>query len=248
MSVTAKILSTVLMAVLVIGLTLVTIFGNKEKGKEEIKSVSIKNNSLYQEVDYLKYAWLDKSALLQNVTLPIIKDRIEKHPYVQKAEVKFADAKNIVVYVEEKKIKALLQKDGEAFFITDRFEVLPVFANTNLFEIPLIMNSRDLQNLKIKETYCSSDIKEAFRIIDGVKYLNFDLYKSLNLINLRSGGDILLGFNCFKAPVIFGKGDEARKLVYLESLYKNFNNQLSDSINYIDLRYSKFIYMGKMNG
>lgn len=235
------------MAVLVIGLFLLTFFSNKEKPKEEIVSVTIKNNYLLQASDYIRFAHLDNISALENITLPIVKDRIEKHPYIQKIEVELSDAKNISIYIEEKKIKALLQKENETFFITDKFEILPVFANTNLLEIPLITNSKNLKELKIKEKYCNNDIKEAFMIIDAFKYLDFDLYKSLNLVNLRSGGDILLGFNCFNAPVIFGKGDDARKTVYLESLYKNFNNQL-DSLNYIDLRYSKFIYIGKMNG
>jgi cell division protein FtsQ len=236
------------MTVLVAGLVVLTVAGNKETGKEEIASVMVKNGSMLQEADYLKYAFLDKKAGLAHVTLPIIKDRIEKHPYIKKADVEFTESRKVKVSVEEKTIKALIQKDNETFFITDKYEILPVYPNTNLSEVPLITNLRDLQGVRVKEKYYNNEISEAFRIINGFKYIDNDLYKSLSTIDLKNGGDIVLGFNCFNGPVIFGKGDDARKIVYLESLYKNFNNQISDSLNYIDLRYSKFIYIGKMNG
>jgi Cell division septal protein len=244
----AKILSTVILVVLIVGLSFLTFYSNKEKPKEYISSVSIKNYNLLSENDYLRFARLDNELTMSYVTLPILKDRIEKHPYINKADIELTDSKKAQIYVEEKKIKALIQKDNDAYYITDKYEILPVFANTNLMDIPLITNVKTLENFEVKEIYCNDEIKEAFRIIDGLKHLDYDLYKSLNQINLRGGSDILLNFNCFNAPVIFGKGDDARKTVYLESLFKNYNNQLLDSINYIDLRYSKLIFVGKMNG
>jgi len=248
LSTKAKILSTLLFMALVLCLALLTFFGNKEKPKVTIASVSIQGYYLLPEAEYLKFARLDNPASLAAIDLPILKDRIEKHPYIKKAEIELSDEKNVKVYIEERKIKAMLQKNDEAYLITDKYEILPVFAYANISEMPLIINSKDMKNLKVRDKYYSDDIREAFKIMDGFKYIDNDLFKSLTQIDLNNGSDILLNFNCFNSSVIFGKGEDARKIVYLESLYKNYNNQLADSLNYIDLRYSKLIFMGKSNG
>jgi cell division septal protein FtsQ len=244
----SKILSLALMLALVIGLTFLTFFGNKEKRKEVISSVSIKNFYMLSESDYLKFAKLDPSSSMANLTLPIIKDRIEKHPYVLRSEVELTAGNKVNIIVYEKKINAIVQKGAETYFITNKYEALPIFANTNLMNVPLITFPKGAENIKALCKYNDDSMKEAFRIIDGIKNIDYDLYKGLEQINLRNGADIVLSFNCFNAPVIFGRGDDARKVVYLESLFKNYNNQQLDSINYIDLRYSKLIYVGKMNG
>jgi len=48
------------------------------------------------------------------------------------------------------------------------------------------------------------------------------------------------------APVIFGRGSEAKKMVYLEALWNSLTDgaTISDYSKYIDLRFAGEVYIG----
>ena len=63
---------------------------------------------------------------------------------------------------------------------------------------------------------------------------------------MRNGKDILLQFSQFEATVILGRNNEIEKVMYLEKLVQKFDQtHINNVLNYIDLRYSKFIYLRK---
>ena len=74
-----------------------------------------------------------------------------------------------------------------------------------------------------------------------------NIYKNLDEVNLRYGRDIILTFNGLDCSVIFGRGNEAKKIIYLHALWKKLNgkNNLFKESEYIDLRYRDKIFIGK---
>ena len=92
----------------------------------------------------------------------------------------------------------------------------------------------------------TADLVEAFKIIDAANYVDVDLSKNLSEIDLKDGGDILLSFAGMKAPVIFGRGEEAEKIVYLDALWKRETdaNKFINESRYIDLRFNHAVYLG----
>jgi hypothetical protein len=129
---------------------------------------------------------------------------------------------------------AVLLKGTSPYFISGKNELLPLIQNTKFVDLPVISNSEDSDELKSYQLVKGEDLNDALKIIETIKLIDNSMLNRLSEINLRNGRDIILTFSGYPVPIIFGRGDEARKMVYLESLCKN----------YIDLRFADNIYIG----
>ena len=208
--------------------------------------IEVKGNNLLSEIDYLSFTKLNDISQYRSLTLPVIKDRFESHPYVERADVEYAGNNTVKIILHEKKIKAVLLYNGEPYFITESFELLPVLQNSKFTDLPVISNARIEGKVIPLSTLRSEGITEAFEIIDAAKLTNTEILNRLSEINLRSGGDIILTFSGLKPPVIYGRGHAAKKMVYLDIMWQGIaeGENLIDNSEYIDLRFANEIFVG----
>ena len=242
-----KITGTVLFTVIIISVLYLSLFKYNEKGKEEVKMINIQGNNLLSKDIYIRFADLDDKSVYDDLTLNIIKKRIEEHPYVAKAEVKSDGRGNVDVKIREKEIYAVLLNNGEPFFLTNNFELLKIFEYTTYSDIPVISNVRVSEKLSSSKVLRNEDIIEAFKIIDAAKITDIDVSKKLSEINLKYGGDVILSFSGVNYPIVFGRGNESKKMIYLSLIWERinkFNNDLKNT-EYIDLRFANEAYIGK---
>ncbi len=233
--------------ILLVGLGYLVYRSNESKATEVIEKVHVKGNSLLAENDYLNFAKLDDKSLLKGLTLSVIKNRFEKHPYVSRADIKFVNEKEVKVFLTEKNIYGVIIKNPNPVFIAENFEVLPIISNTKINEVPVLSNVSENYKLKPLFKFKTEDILEAFKIIDATRFTNPKMLKNLAEINLRNGGDVLLMFSGLNFLVIFGRGNESEKTVYLEAVLSNYDgNTLLKESNYLDLRFNNEIYVGRM--
>lgn len=219
------------------------ITGSNSNAKEIYSQIEISNNNLLQANEYLRYAGLSDSTEYEDLTLLEVKQKIEKHPYLRKAEVEFDGVNTILVEVQEKEIKAVLLQKNELKLLTSDMQILPLFPPAEISSFPVIssMESSDKKNFSEKE------ISFAFRIIDAISMSDTIVRKNLAEINLRKSGEVILTFTGLKFPVLFGKSDEIRKALVIKDLW----NQLVDAeinyekIDYVDLRYKNKVFIGK---
>lgn len=241
-----KIIGTGIFIILVLGLVYLIYHSNKPDIKEIIEEVKVNGNKLLSENDYLTFTRLSDISGKNKFSLPVIKSRFEKHPYVLNSDIKFVNEKEVKVYLTEKKIYGVIIHGSEAFFAAEGFQVLPVFQNTKLVDIPVISNisEKDIRPVSI---LLGKDILQAYKIIDAADLTNTKIIRDLAEINLRNGGDVVLTFSGLSIPVIFGRDREAEKLVCLEALLtgNKVNNNLLSESDYIDLRFYNDIYIGK---
>ncbi len=245
-----KILGTVLFVLLISLLIFFTIMLNSRTKENKIQMIKLTGNKLLPDKDYLHFTKLDKDTSFSGLTLPVIKDRFEKHPYVEYADVEFENENLVSVEIKEKKIEAILLDGGEPHFITEDFQVLPYFEDTKYVDYPIISNLKEKDKIKSLEILKNDDTKHAFRIIEAIKLTNLNILKRLSEINLGKGGDIVLTFSGLKPAVIFGRGEEAKKMVYLEILWEGkieTNVDITKS-DYIDLRFANEVFLGNANG
>ncbi len=208
--------------------------------------IELTGNNLLSAKDYLAFARLDNASEIKSITLPVVKDRLEKHPYTDQVDVEYNGENKINVVLKEKKIKAVLLTGTEPLFITDNFFVLPLLPNTRFIDLPIISNPEEVNKIKPQTKVNNNSITNAFKIIDAAKLTNKEIFKKLSEVNLRNGGDIILTFSGMKPPVIFGKGEEAKKMVYFELVSKGSigGKSLMEESDYIDLRFANEIYVG----
>jgi len=241
-----KILGTILFIVLSLCLIYLTFFTVDKTHKGGIEMIEITGNSLLSENDYLSFCNLDDISHYNKLTLPVIKDRLEKHPYVKSADVEMKDYNKVKVVLSEKKIMAVVLSGTDPFFITGNFVVLPLLPNTKFTDLTVISNPRESKKLKPLSIFRNDDMIEAFKIIDAARLTNVSIVKRLSEINLRNGGDVLLTFSGIKSPVIFGRGEEAKKMVYLDIMWDSIveGKNFAEEADYIDLRFSNEVYVG----
>jgi cell division septal protein FtsQ len=227
--------------------------GYKKPVPEEI---SIEGNKLLSEEDYLVFTKLTQNKNYARYTEAVVKDRFEKHPYIERADVELSGQKILKVNAVEKDIKAIIIIDSEPCLISKDYQVLPLFTSINDLDVPLITNIKMNENVKQLSIINNDDLTQAFRIIDAFGALqDQEILKNLSEINLnsRSGltfnNEIVLSFTGINSQVIFGKGDEARKAVAFEALWKSNNTDEFnfDSSSYVDLRFTGKVYFAGIN-
>ncbi len=239
-----KITGILLFTVLLLGIVYLSVVNKRID--EKIKSIGLTGNNYLTKEQYLNFLKLNNIYDFKFLSLHIVKSRFEKHPYIDKVDVKFITRNEILVNIHEKKFEAVLLKDSSEFLITKEFELIPIISPIRNFDLPVIYNPESDRSMKSFSYFINCDTKTAFRILESTKLINSDLYNDLTEINLRRGHDIVLGFRGFDFPVVVGRGNETEKIFCFKQVWdklkdKNINEL---DINYIDLRFDKIIYIG----
>ena len=221
-------------------------FSLERKDDVKISVIELNGDNHLKKDQYFKFANLDKTNEYGNLTLALIKDRLEKHPYVKYAEVKFDGQNKVTVNIFEKTIDAILIIDGKQNFITDNLELIPFLPFTNKVNYPVVSNPFITANNKnIKMINKESDVITGLKILTTLKLINPGLYEELSEIDLRKGKDIVMFFSNLDYPIVMGRKNEIRKTLYLNSLWSYLKGkEVNNYMNYIDLRFNEHVYLG----
>src|SRR3972149_1511595 len=130
-----KILGTIIFILLIFCLLYLTFFSVQRTNKGGIEMIELTGNNLLSGNDYLSFSKLDNPDNgYEKLSLAVIKDRIEKHPYVKNADVELSDFKNVKIFLTEKKIMAVVLSGAEPYLISEDFQVLPLLTNTKFVD------------------------------------------------------------------------------------------------------------------
>lgn len=235
----------VIVLVLLLGTVGYLSFAVKTDSEFKVEIISLEGNIHLSKEDYMKFANLSDRKQYSQLTLQIIKDRIEKHPYVESADVRYDGKGKVSVKVNEKIFDSLLMSGEEQFILTENLQVLPFMTETKKIDYPVISNAA-LNKIKILSSLKNNkDVVTASKIIAGIKLVNAELSDGLSNIDMRSGGDILLSFSFLDYPVIVGRGNEIRKIIYFNNFWTYLKGkEINNYMEYVDLRYSDHVYLG----
>jgi len=233
-----------LCAILVLVFSLSLIIDDSEY--QEIKFIELKGDYHLSQNEYFEFAKLENQDDYYLLTARIVKDRLEKHPYVSKVDVLLNENK-LSVEITEKEFETLLMSNKKEYLISANSIIIPKLPNSEKIDYPIISNPFDGAKIEeFEKATNNEDVKIGLKIILTLKIINPNLFENLSEINLRNGKDILLQFSQFEAPVVLGRNNEIEKVMYLDKLVQKFDQtHINNVLNYIDLRYSKYIYLGK---
>ncbi|KAF0141259.1 MAG: hypothetical protein FD122_1687 [Stygiobacter sp.] len=221
-------------------------FGVKTESNYKIKYIALSGNVHLSKESYLGYAKLTNRNGYAALTVQIIKDRIEKHPYVASADVRYDGNGKVSVSIKEKNFESLMFNGDEQYLITDKLQVLPVLENSLKIDYPVIANVQMDKSVKmlssIKKNY---DALTAAKIIGAVKLANPEMHDALSSIDMQNGGEINIYFSTFDYPVMLGRGNELRKVIYFSSFWNYLKGkELNNYMEYADLRFGGHIFLG----
>ncbi len=240
-----NLLSIILLVILTGIIFYIGLMQNK-KNEIQIDTITIYGNEHLSKEDYMTFANLVDKNSYKNLSLRFIKDRIEKHPYVDYADVKYEGSGKVTIKICEKNFSSILIDNQNQFILTEDMQLLPFLPNTRNVDYPIISNIFKKDSLKaLKYLRNNYDVLTASKILCGIKFLNEELYNELSLIDMNKGADIMLYFSSLDYPVLIGRGNEIKKIVYFNSLWNYLKGkEINNYMNYIDLRYNEHIYFG----
>ncbi|MCK9280256.1 MAG: FtsQ-type POTRA domain-containing protein [Melioribacteraceae bacterium] len=213
--------------------------------KMQINLIELKGNIYLPKEDYLRYAHLLNKNEYRYLDLKTIKDRIKKHPYIKNAEVRIDGFNKALISISEKPFDAILIDDSKQFLVTEQVELVPLFEGTKYVDFPLVKNPKTSKVFRMMKFYKNnSDLITGLKILAALKLINPSLYQNLSEIDLRKGKDILFYLSDSAYPVLIGRGNEIKKTLCFNSLYPYLTNEESKNIDYVDLRFNNYMYLG----
>lgn len=239
-----KILGLIFSVILFLGVLVLAVFSSIKTAELPYKDLKIKGAVLYPEVEYKRYTGINKETINAK-SLYEIREEFLSHPYVQSADIEIDAARNIIVYLFEKDIKALLLLENKMFLLSNNKELIKILANSNTLDFPVITNTEIKNYEKIKHIN-NNEIDEALKILSVNSLVNNKLYNDISEINMRYGKDIVLNYSSLSMPILFGRKNYMKKIITLNSLInqKEKINSFLQSCVYVDLRFDKNVVLG----
>jgi len=231
----------------VIGLVFAIAIVIKTTNEAEIKFIELKGNYHLSQDEYMKFAHIENQEDYYLLSPKLIKDRLEKHPYIKRVDIIFSK-NTLIVELFEKNFEALLITNGNEFLISDETILIPKLPNSEKIDFPIINEPSNPE--KISEFSFATenlDVKIGLKIIATLKIINVKLFESLSEVNLRNGKDIILQFSNLSVPIVIGRNNEIKKIVLFEQLMKKLDySKIENTLSYIDLRYLSYLYLGEL--
>jgi cell division septal protein FtsQ len=218
----------------------------KSKSEAVVKSISIEGNEHLSIEQYLSYAnLLDKNAYTV-LSLQVIKDRLEKHPYVKHADVRYNGDGKVTIKIIEKVFESLLLKNEEQYLLTDRLQILPILPQTMKIDIPVISVNSLGGGFKVFSSLRNNYlVVTAVKLIAVVKLLNPELYDNLSSVDLQNDKDIIVDLSSVNYQIKLGRGNELNKIICFSHFWNYLKGkELNKYMEYVDLRYSGHVYLG----
>ncbi len=210
-----------------------------------ITETRISGNRLLTENDYLEFARISKIDASSDISISIIRDRLDKHPYIEKVDVLVVERGLAEIKIFEKKMDAILLEENNQFLISDMAEIIPFIPATKNIDLPVIVANKNKDIQLFRSAINNNKLLCALQIITTAKLYDNTLYENISEINLTDKQNVALYLSEIESPIYFGLEDEIEKTVYLSKIFKHIKgNKISKYIDYIDLRYNQFVYLG----
>lgn len=239
-----KILS-VIFFITLLGMITFLFFSLNKQQKLRVKIIDVTGNIHLSTKQYIKFARLNDKSEYSELNLAIIKDRLEKHPYIKNADVKYNGENKITIHLYEKKFDAVLLGKNGQMIITDNLQIIPLFPFTKNINLPVInYAAKNFKGIKFI-TKNDSLIFKSLKIILAAKLISPDFYSDISDIDLNNNHNIVLRLNYSNYYVDFGGKELIEKLFYFNKVWENLKSKnLGRLVKYVDLRFNKLICLG----
>ncbi len=209
------------------------------KNQLVLQDVKIYDASILTDDEVKALANVRTGSSLFGLSLSQISYRVEQNPFVKKAVVVRALPYDLTITVHERTPLALLATPTSMLSVDESGIVLPLPLERKN-NLPIITNISGI--LSVGDTVKGS-LMQAVKFLSDAEKAGPALSASIAGVQLQ--GDNLVAFTTASSlPVVIGRGDFEKKLLYLQEFLTKIAGAGSSDYNYIDLRFDGQIVLG----
>ena len=123
-------LKNIILLITIIALMGLLAFTLERSEINDIITINIEGNEYLDSEKYLEFANLNNIEEKANLNIALIQDRLEKHPYIENADVVMLERGIVEVTIKEQKFDAILLSNGKQFLVSNKAEILPSLSST----------------------------------------------------------------------------------------------------------------------
>lgn len=238
-----------IMLFVIAGLVYLSVALSNEDNDYSISLIEIDGNVYLSKEEYYKFANFNDTERFDELSLPVIRDRIQKHPYVKSVEVEYEGYGKVSVHIKEKLFNAVLLADNKNYLISDELELVPLQLYTQMVNYPVIINPKDkIDYASHKYLTNKSKSLTGIKIVSAVKLINPELYDLISDVDLSGEENISLRLTTSNYEIRLTEKDYIRQLSYLSEIWNRLKtNVMQSRIEYVDLRFNQHVFIGFKN-
>ena len=231
---------------IVLGIIGLLAFTLEKSEINDITKIELAGNNFLSEDEYLGYSQLNSPDQLLGISTALIRDRLEKHPYIENVDIHLIERGIAQVKIYEKKMDAVLLSRSKQYMISTNSEIVPWLSSTKHVNLPVIIYNHHKESIHVFENAVANEnLLCALKIISTAEIYDKKLYESISEINLNKDGGVSIHLSDLTSPIFFGKSNEIEKTVFLSKIYKHVKgNKITKYLDYVDLRYNEMVYLG----
>lgn len=234
----SKTLNIVLFCVISFVFVYVVYKADKLLPEKKVINVTIKGANYLSEKDYLEYAYLNYPEFYDFLNLKVVKDRLEKHPYIKNATARIDKNGNIIAEIIERNFIGEIKIGKASYLIDDEKRLHKKIKDSKEFKFPLVygLESEGLKDQK--------EVDIIYRILMASKILGESFYKDISKIDFISENRIEISLKKLEASAyisfVYSYEDS---LFNLYVFWKEFRKTENSKISYVDARYRNKIFL-----
>ncbi len=222
------------------GLIILLYFSVDTQQKQEIKFIDVSGNIYLDKESYTQFAKVTERKSFNDLTLGTIKDRFEKHPYIDYVDLKYDGNGKVSVEIHEKNFRAIMITQGSEFLVDEKLRVVPLLSFTKNIDLPVILGvDKKISGKK------NAELKKAMKLISAAELSNQALASDISEVELGKKNNVTIRFIYNDYILNLGSEDVIYKLAAFGSIYDKLNaNEGVNNLKYIDMRFKDQICLG----
>jgi len=230
----------ILIFLVLLGIIAVMYFSLDPQREMKIKFIDLSGSSYLESDSYIRFAKLNPKDGLQSLTLGLIKDRFEKHPYVAYADVRYDGKGKVSIKIHEKNFKAIMIYEGSEYLVDEKLELNPLLRFTKNIDLPVILGVKEKISGKRNKR-----LLKAMKLISAAEISNHALAADISEIEFGKKERVTVRFIYNDYLLNLGAKNIVYKLAAFGGLYEKLNSDSGvKNLDYIDMRFEDQICLG----
>ena len=223
---------------LVAGFLILFVFSQRWKDSLRIERLVVEGARIIPAQEIFQAAGVAPRSPMYGIDVFEVREQVMKYPFFKSVTVNRKYPNALCIQVVEREPVACINT-GQVWYVDVEGVVLPHIQSPVKFDLPMISGIDGNQLAKEGQLLQNKDVFEAIQILQNAQAVDTALYHLISEVNMNKGGDIVLYSSDAGAPILLGRGDFLKKLMMLQTFWKNFVKAAdAENLRYVDLRFN----------